>query len=199
MTVARESVSRRLPAQERRLLLLRAAGPLFGERGFAGTRLDDVAAAAGVTKPIVYRHFDSKKALYLALLDKHEEDLPGFFENVSELPPEQQLRAIAEGWLDYMRKNRHSGLMLFRDSGGDDEIRAVREGVSERAVEVLAGFIAERAGPGLPAEQVEPAAAFLTRGLAELALWWIDRPEVPKDVIADVVLRMSAPVLVPSR
>lgn len=176
--------------------MLRAAGPLFGERGYAGTRLDDVAAAAGVTKPIVYRHFASKKNLYLALLAKHEADLPTFFESMPDAPPEEQVRAIAEGWLDYVRENRHSWLMLFRDSSGDDEIRAVRAGVSERAVEVLAGFIAARAGSWLPRDEVEPAAAFLTRGLAELALWWIDRPEVPKDVIADVVLRMSAPVLV---
>ena len=42
--------------------MLRAADGLFAERGYAGTRLDDVAAAAGVTKPIVYRHFESKKA-----------------------------------------------------------------------------------------------------------------------------------------
>jgi hypothetical protein len=53
---------------------LREAGRLFARDGYAGTRLDDVAAAAHVTKPIVYRHFESKKALYLALLDKHEAD-----------------------------------------------------------------------------------------------------------------------------
>jgi AcrR family transcriptional regulator len=53
---------RRLPTAERRAVILAAAGPLFARDGYAGTRLDDVAAAAGVTKPILYRHFDSKKA-----------------------------------------------------------------------------------------------------------------------------------------
>lgn len=53
-----------MPAGERRDLIARAAGRLFAERGYAGTRLEDVAAAAQVTKPIVYRRFGSKKGLY---------------------------------------------------------------------------------------------------------------------------------------
>ena len=51
---------RRLPVAERRETIVEAAGRLFGERGYDGARLDDVAAAAGVTKPVLYRHFDSK-------------------------------------------------------------------------------------------------------------------------------------------
>ena len=59
-----------MPGEERRALILRAAGRAFARDGYAGTRLDDVAAAAGVTKPMVYRHFASKKALYMALLEQ---------------------------------------------------------------------------------------------------------------------------------
>ena len=47
----------------------------------------------------------------------------------------------------------------------------------------------------MPAEQVEPTAELLTSGLAGLALWWIDRPEVPKSVVLDVATRMSAPAV----
>ena len=95
-----------------------------------------------MTKPIVYRHFASKKALYLALLEKHEADLPTFFEDVDDqLGPEPLARAILEHWLDYVRENQHAWLMLFRDSSGDDEIQAVRRRVSLRAREVVAGFV----------------------------------------------------------
>jgi AcrR family transcriptional regulator len=52
----------------RRAAILRAAASAFAERGFAGTSMDDVAAAAGVTRLIVYRHFDSKESLYAAVL-----------------------------------------------------------------------------------------------------------------------------------
>ena len=179
---------RRMPAGERRELIARAAGRLFAERGYAGTRLDDVAAAAQVTKPIVYRHFESKKALYLALLDKHREDLPTFLER-------GDLGSILDNWLDYVRENSHAWLMLFRDTSGDEEIREVRRQVSVRAREVLAGFIAERAGPRTPPEQVEPAAEVLTSGLAGLALWWIDNPDVSKAVVAGVAWRFGEAAL----
>src|SRR6185503_18927595 len=98
-------MTRRLPAFERRELILRTARPLFAASGYAATRLDDVAAAAGVTKPILYRHFDSKKALYMALLQRHEDDMPQFFQDVA--PAE-----ILSVWLDYVRENSDNWLML---------------------------------------------------------------------------------------
>src|SRR3954471_2263385 len=53
----------------RRAALLRAAATAFAERGFAGTSMDDVAAAGGITRLIVYRHFDSKESLYADVLE----------------------------------------------------------------------------------------------------------------------------------
>ena len=185
----------RIPAAQRREVIVRAAGRLFGERGYSGTRLDDVAAAAGVTKPILDRHFDSKKALYLALLARHETDLPRFFEGVAPAAtaPESLVRAILEVWLDYVRANSHAWLMLFRDSSGDDEIQAFRARVSRRARQVMAEFIAEAGG--IPGEQVEPAAELLRSGLAGMALWWIDHPDVPKSVVMEVAVRPTAAIL----
>jgi AcrR family transcriptional regulator len=186
----------RMPAGERRELIARAAGRLFAQHGYAGTRLEDVAAAAQVTKPIVYRHFGSKKGLYLALLTKHEDDLPSFFEGVEDLvEPEQIVRTILERWLDYVRENQHAWLMLFRDRSGDEEIQAVRRRVSLRAREVLAGFIATRAEDSVPRDQIQPTAELLTSGLAGLALWWIDHPELGKPALVDVAARVSEPAL----
>lgn len=190
---------RRLPTAERRAVILDAAGPLFARDGYAGTRLDDVAAAAGVTKPILYRHFDSKKALYVALLDRHEADLPTFFERVAgvapDLAPEALIRLILEHWLDYVRENQHAWAMLFRDASGDDELRLRRLEVSARAREVMAGFVAAMGGDRVPAEQVEPTAELLTSGLAGLALWWIEHPDVPKQTVVDTAARLCVPVV----
>jgi AcrR family transcriptional regulator len=190
---------RRMPTAERRATILRAAGPLFARDGYAGTRLDDVAAAAGVTKPILYRHFESKKALYVALLDKHEADLPTFFERVAGvapgLEPDALVRLVLEHWLDYVRENRHAWAMLFRDASGGDELRRRRLEVSARAREVMAGFVAAVGGTRVPDEQVEPTAELLTSGLAGLALWWIDRPDVPKQTVVDTAARLCVPAV----
>jgi AcrR family transcriptional regulator len=59
----------------RRAAILAAAASAFAERGFADTAMDDVAAAAGITRLIVYRHFDSKEDLYAALLQHVRERL----------------------------------------------------------------------------------------------------------------------------
>lgn len=62
-------MSVRLPAAERKEQLLDAALNVFAEKGFHETSMNDVADAAGVTKPVVYQHFDSKRALFLAIID----------------------------------------------------------------------------------------------------------------------------------
>ncbi len=65
-----QSAPRRLlPRAERRAQILGAAASAFAERGYSDTSMDDVAARAGITKLIVYRHFGSKSELYQAVLD----------------------------------------------------------------------------------------------------------------------------------
>jgi AcrR family transcriptional regulator len=180
---------KRLPAGERRELILEAAGQLFGEHGYAHTTLDEVAAAAQVTKPVLYRHFDSKKALYLALLERHRADLPRFFERVpSDFDFERRVEAILEAWFDYVAGHGYAWRMLFRDSGGDREIHAFRLATQDRAREVLAGFI--RSQKGVPRAQVEPLAEFLRAGGAGLALWSLDHPEVSRKALVASAIRL---------
>ncbi|MFC0675750.1 TetR/AcrR family transcriptional regulator [Brachybacterium hainanense] len=62
--------TRRMPREQRRAQLLAIAAEHFSEHGFQGTSMDDVARAAGATKPVVYQHFASKEALYLAVLEQ---------------------------------------------------------------------------------------------------------------------------------
>lgn len=191
-----------MSGDQRRLLIQREAGRLFARSGYAATTLDDIAAAAGVTKPMVYRHFASKKGLYLALLAKHENDLPTFFERVDpdslDGTPQTLLHAILDVWFDYVWENRHAWVMLFRDSSGDADIQRFRRRVSASARRVLAEFIAAQPGSAIRPAQVEPIAELLRSGLAGLALWWIDNPGMPKPQVLDVALRMSLPAILPA-
>jgi AcrR family transcriptional regulator len=181
---------RRMSAHERRAAILAVAGPLFARDGYEQTRLDDLAAAAGVTKPIVYRHFAGKKALYLALLARHAADLPGFMALGG-------VREILEGWLAYVRANQHAWVMLFRDHSGDEEIRAFRVAVSARAREVMVDYLVAQAGDRIPPAQRAPTAELVISGLAGLALWWIDHPDVPRDVLVEAAARVFEPLLGP--
>ena len=185
----------RLAAGERREVVIGAAARRFGANGYDATTIEQIAAAAGVTKPIVYRHFDSKKTLYLAILGRHRADLPRFLDGLEPAPgtpAEQSLRPILERWFEYVAVNSHAWEMLFRDRGGGDEIQALRLAVSRRARDVLADLI-RAGGGGVDDDRVEPTAETLRSGLAGLALWSIDHPEVDRAILVDVALRMSAP------
>lgn len=69
MTDIRRPSAPRLAPEERRRQLLDVAKVEFAERGFHATAMDDLALAAGVTKPVFYQHFASKRALFIAVLE----------------------------------------------------------------------------------------------------------------------------------
>jgi AcrR family transcriptional regulator len=178
----------RLPVAERRALIVEAAGRLFGERGYDRTRLDDIAAAAGVTKPIVYRHFDSKRDLYLALLDRHRDDLPGFIDSMpAQGTAEERLRAVLDTWLDYVEARSYAWKMLFRDTGGGPEIAARRREVHARARGVLVELIRSLAATPIPRHQLEPLAELLSMGMAALVLWWVEDAAVSRGAVLDAL------------
>jgi AcrR family transcriptional regulator len=70
MAMSKPEPVRRLPRARRREQILGAATQAFARAGFASTSLDDIAAEAGITKVILYRHFESKTDLYQAVLDR---------------------------------------------------------------------------------------------------------------------------------
>jgi len=74
-TTAPRSRPRRLGATQRREQLVATAQRLFGERGYRATTMEDIANAAGVTKPLLYQHFASKRALYLELVHQVSSEL----------------------------------------------------------------------------------------------------------------------------
>ena len=190
---------KRLAPVERRKLIVEAAGRLFGEHGYDGARLDAVAAAAGVTKPVLYRHFADKTALYLALLERHRADLGSFAGAIpADGSLEQRLRVVLEVWLDYVEAHSYAWRMLFRDTGGGPEVRAFRVEVHAEARAVLVSMIRFLAPPAaIPERELEPLAELLSMGMASLVLWWIDSPGVEREAVLDAIARVWTGLLAP--
>jgi AcrR family transcriptional regulator len=189
-------IQRRLPSEQRRATIVEAAGRLFGERGYDATRLDDIAAAAGVTKPILYRHFDTKRALYLALLERHRDDLESFATMIpAEGTPEQRLRAVLEIWIDYVEAHSYAWRMLFRDTGGGPEVQAFRLAVHARAREVVAGIIRSLSDEPIPRGELQPLAELMSMGMAASVLWWIEGSGASRGAIVDAIARVWAGLL----
>ena len=175
---------------------MEAAGQLFGERGYERTRLDEIAAAAGVTKPIIYRHFGSKRDLYLSLLDRHRDDLAGFVASIpAEGSAEERLRKVLDTWLDYVEARSYAWKMLFRDTGGGPEIAARRREVHARARAVLVEVIRSLAATPVPRRELAPLAELISMGMAALVLWWIEDTSVSRAAVLDALTTAWAKLL----
>jgi AcrR family transcriptional regulator len=182
---------KRLSRAERRDVIEAAAAKLFARSGFEATRLEDVAAEAGVTKQLLYQHFSGKTELYLALLERHQRDLRGFADAMPATGSlEERLRAVAEVWIDYVETHSHAWRMLFRDSGGGERVQAVRAGVHDEARAVLADLLRALSAGGIPGDEIEPLAETLSMGQAALVLWWLDRSSVARPAIVGAIVRL---------
>jgi AcrR family transcriptional regulator len=89
------ALSDRLSASERREAIVHAAQPLFAQRGFEGVTTREVAEAAGVSEALLYRHFDSKAALYAAVLDSCVERSAADARRVDVLPDSTSTLVLA--------------------------------------------------------------------------------------------------------
>jgi AcrR family transcriptional regulator len=135
--------SRRLPADQRREQLLDVALRLFAARGFAATTMDDIATAAGVTKPLLYQHFASKRALYLELVDSVARDMLLAISEATAAAsgPRQQVEAGFAAYFGLVVAHRDAFRVLFGSDLPDDPelsraLRRVEDTVAE-AVDVL--------------------------------------------------------------
>jgi AcrR family transcriptional regulator len=134
----------RLPAAERRSQLLEVALECFASRGFHETSMDDIADAAGVTKPVLYQHFPSKRDLYRQLLSSESERLLEEVVRRAGAQDNPYMRVLAgfEAYFSFVC-GRTAAFQLVFGSGsrsGDDFAEVVRE-VEARFATAVASFI----------------------------------------------------------
>lgn len=140
----RPAPSPRLPAARRRRQLLGKALGLFAEDGFHKTSMDDIAEAAGVTKPVVYQHFRSKRALIGELLDDVGRQLMEVITSATAAAPDPRTRVL-DGFAAYFRfvaDNEACFWVLFgSEARRDHEFNAIVLEVEEAIASVVAEMI----------------------------------------------------------
>jgi AcrR family transcriptional regulator len=186
-------VTRRLPKAKRRATLVTAASELFAQRGYDHASLDELAARVGVTKPIVYRHFTSKKDLYLELLAVHRDELlHTLAEGMTEAGPlAERVPAVADDWFAYVEAHPFAWAMLFSDVTGDPEIRAFHATMRDTARAAIAALLQAEPGLALARELHMPVAELLRSGMTGLALWWLEHPNVPRANLVDTITQTT--------
>jgi len=131
-------VQARLPAAARRRQLLDSAVEAFAERGFHATSMNDVAEAAGVTKPVLYQHFRSKRQLYSELLEDVGMSLRTRIEAATRDSggPRQQVEAGVAAYFRFVDERRSAFTLLFgsgarRDVEFAETVSRVEDAVAE--------------------------------------------------------------------
>ena len=131
---------RRLTADARRRQLFEVALSLFAEHGYAATTMDDIAESAGVTKPLVYQHFESKRALYLELMDVVSRELVTRIVEATATAsgPRQQVELGFAAYFELMADNEPAFRLLYgRDAPDDFELGAALRRVEETIAEAI--------------------------------------------------------------
>jgi len=144
-------MSMRLTAPERRLQLMRVGLEAFAHNGYHGTSMNDVADAAGVTKPVLYQHFESKRELYLALLDEVGRQMITAITDAT-VAAEDGKSKTELGFTAYFRwvhDDRAAFLLLFGSGARrDEEFNVAVRQITEAAAESIAPMIAIDIDPG---------------------------------------------------
>lgn len=143
-------MSTRLPAGARREQILDVAVQVFGQHGYHGASMNDVAEAAGVTKPVLYQHFDSKQDLYLALLqDVGHRMLHAIAKATAGAPNgKTQTELGFQAYFRFVSADRDAFLLLFgTQANRDAESTSVIQRITDEAAEAIAPLIAADIDP----------------------------------------------------
>ncbi len=184
---------RRLSAPERRARIEAAATTLIGQRGYGVASIDAIAAAAGITAPVLYEHFPSKPALYEAVLQSHFANLRAIWRTrIGDRLAASSVADSVDAWFSYVEENPDAARLLFREPA-PGEAAAIHRAVSAESRELVLGVLtATLEGRRLAStpENLEMTWVVLRGVLQGLALWWVDHPPVSRDRV--VAVAMSA-------
>ncbi len=180
-----------MPRAARRAQIARHAATVFMRGGFDGTSMDDVAVAAGVTRLIVYRIFESKQDLYRAVLDLVIDDLVASFDVPRDTVPRDTVRAsdvgaaplragteIAEVLLGVARRHPDGFRLLWRHAAHEPEFRELaslfKVAITDYAVALLEPAMDDRMIRRWAAES-------LVSHLYESVCLWLDDGDAQRD------------------
>ncbi|HZD81121.1 MAG TPA: helix-turn-helix domain-containing protein, partial [Actinomycetota bacterium] len=156
---------------ERYESIVKGAAQAFARSGFAATSMEDVAAAAGITKLIVYRHFDSKEELYRAVLERVSDRLAEEF--LGHLNRGERTGVGVRSLLTVAREDPDGFVLLFRHASREPQFADYAREHTERAVHAARvwletvfddAVLAEWAAQAVVGMNVEAVLAWLEHG-----------------------------------
>jgi AcrR family transcriptional regulator len=173
----------------RREQLIQVGRSLFAEKGFEATSVEEIAAKAGVSKPVVYEHFGGKEGLYAVIVDREMRALLGRVEGaLTGDHARTLLEQAALALLDYIEADTDGFRILVRDSPVAASTGSFASLIGDIAVRVEHLLAAEFKQRGFDAKYAPMYSQMLVGMVALTGQWWVDvrRPK-KADVAAHLV------------
>jgi AcrR family transcriptional regulator len=179
----------RMSGQERREQLLDVGRKLFAEKGFDAVTVEEIAAKADVSKPVVYEHFGGKEGLYAVVVDREMNHL---LAAISDTLTSGNARVLVEqaalALFDYIDEYPDGFRILVRDSPVSQQTGSFASLIIDVAAQVEHLLAAEFAAHRINTKLAPMYSQMLVGMVALTGLWWLDVRKPKKDeVVAHLV------------
>ncbi|MBE9404233.1 TetR/AcrR family transcriptional regulator [Brachybacterium sp. p3-SID1565] len=193
-TDAPRTRSARMTGRERREQLVAVGRRLFAEKGYDATSVEEIAARAKVSKPLVYEHFGGKEGLYAVVVDREIATLLAVLEESlkdQRIHPRLLMEQAAMAFLSYIDEHEDGFRILVRDSpvsqsGGT--FSALLTDVVRRTEHILVAQFKLRA---YPTRDAPLYAQMLVGMVAYTGQWWLETRSPAKEVVAARMVNLS--------
>lgn len=180
-----------MTSAERREQLISIARGVFAERGVEGTTVEEIAARADVSKPIVYEHFGGKEGVYAVVVDREVRTLLEMMQSsLTDGRPRELLQQAALALLDYIENSPDGFAIIVRDSpvGSSGTYVTIIGDVASRVEDIL---VAEFEEHGFMASLAPMYAQMLVGMVGMVGQWWLDERHPSKEVVAAHLVNLA--------
>ncbi len=192
-------VKKRLPAPERKKVILDAALETFAEFGYHGALMDTIAERAQVTKPILYRHFPSKLDLLLAIIDRAGENLRQSLlkPDTSEVDWITAIRSGVRSYFDFVDYSE-SGFRLIYDTDlnvdkrSQERVTEIRSSIIDLVKDRITYYTDTDA---VPPERIYITAVMIVGMVESTVIHWMNFRKYPREVYEENLVRGVANIL----
>jgi AcrR family transcriptional regulator len=192
-TRARRPVRVRMRGTERREQLIEISRRLFADKGFEGTSVEEIAASAEVSKPVVYEHFGGKEGLYAVVVDREVGYLLSEIEGALATGgrPRELVEQAALALLDYVETHTDGFRILVRDSSVASSSGSFASLLSDIASQVEGLLVTEFKRHGLEAKTAPMYAQMLVGMIALTGQWWLNARKPKKSEVAAHLVNLA--------
>lgn len=182
----------RMAGAERRHQLLEVGRALFAKKGFEGTSVEEIAALAGVSKPVVYEHFGGKEGLYAVVVDREMRRLLDMVtSSLTASHPRELCEQVAFAFLDYIEEHTDGFRILVRDSPAVQSTGSFASLISDIATQVEDILGHEFKSRGFDPRLAPLYARALVGMVALTGEWWLDARNPKKAEVAAHLVNLA--------